>query len=670
MLQVALNKLTLSPINVRKTKPDADIETLANDIQARGLKQNLVVIPNNEDGFEVIAGGRRLQALQLLAERGDIDPDFQVPVLVDAVEQGEETSLAENIQRVAMHPADEYVAFATIYDRVDGNHVDKVAHVSKRFGKSIKAVEQRLRLGKLAPVILDALRTDTITLEQAMAFAVTEDQDRQMQAWVDRGFEKQTDSYYQGAREVRAFLTQGSINGSDAIALFVGEQAYRDALGTIELDLFSSKDTTIWRDGEIARDLAFAKMKQLAEAEKAENGWQDVRFTLDNYVGYDLTQRLCSFHPRPQAVYTKKQQQKIDALQDEAQSISYQFDAAGDYDVDDNGEHGDTPVDPELRKLYDRNAEIEKELKALEEAATKKLIDPDQHGRFIRFMKLKTDGTAELDCTWYSEVEVDGKGNVVERQSVSSTAGKKSLVAEAGLSQSHADMLAGERRDVLAAALTGHPALAVDYAIFSLVDRFLETKGYAWSSDLHSSLEIGRREDPYCYPTGQAPTSAARDQLAGFEASLDWSWYGESPVDGKYSKSSESIDARFRSFCTLDGDQKTAWLIWAVTSSMKASNAIDRIRPVHDVLATMMQLDVSQWWKPTAENYWSKLSGSVVEQQLRDAGALPADVKPKLKKAQLAADAERIFAGEQPEEKCFVTPEGITSWTPPAMRFL
>lgn len=671
MLQsIALNKLALSPINVRKTKPDADIESLANDIQARGLKQNLVVIPSDDaDQFEVIAGGRRLQALQLLAGRGDIDQDFAVPVLIDDVSQGEETSLAENIQRVAMHPADEYIAFAVIYDRTEGLHDDKVAHVARRFGKSLTAVEQRLRLGKLAPCILEALRQDDITLEQAMAFGTTEDQDRQMSAWTDRGFDQKIHGNWgQNAQDIRSFLTKGSIKGGDFIAAFIGRDAYEAAGGMIEYDLFAAKDSEIWLNGEIARELAYSKLKELAAAEQESGGWQEVRFVLDNYVSYTETERLCSFRPKPVAVYSKKQQKQVDALNDETRSIDSQLDEAGDYETENEYPNWNAPVDSDLRKLYDRQIAIQGELKALEEAASKKSMDASEHGRFIRFMMLKNDGTTELSDTWYSEAEVDHKGNVVDKKSVASS-GKKNLVAEAGLSQSHADMLAGERRDVLAAALLDHTALAVDYAIFSLVDRYLASSGYAWGNE-HSSLQIGRREDPYRYPTGKAPSSAAIDHLSEFQANLDWSWYGAPPVDGQFQKPVDAVEVRFKSFCTLDGDQKTAWLVWAVTSSMKASNAVDRIRPVHDVLASMMNINVADWWRPTADNYWSKLSGAIVEQQLRDAGALPADVKPKLKKAQMATDAERIFAGDEPTEKCFVTPEGITGWTPPAMRFL
>ena len=70
LIEVAINQLVPSKRNVRKSKPskEADQELLAG-IRAEGLLQNLVVIPNGKpDVFEVVAGKRRLKALQQLVK--------------------------------------------------------------------------------------------------------------------------------------------------------------------------------------------------------------------------------------------------------------------------------------------------------------------------------------------------------------------------------------------------------------------------------------------------------------------------------------------------------------------------------------------------------------------------------------------------------------------------
>jgi ParB-like chromosome segregation protein Spo0J len=61
------------------------------------------VVPGKKDHFEVIAGGRRLRALQALAKQQAIPADYPVPCLVKT-EPGDmtEISLAENVQHEAM----------------------------------------------------------------------------------------------------------------------------------------------------------------------------------------------------------------------------------------------------------------------------------------------------------------------------------------------------------------------------------------------------------------------------------------------------------------------------------------------------------------------------------------------------------------------------------------
>ena len=79
---IPLKKLVPSPRNVRKSSDDlADLQLRA-DIAARGLLQNLVVRKAKRGKFEVEAGGRRLAALQALAEEGTLPGTHEVTCLV------------------------------------------------------------------------------------------------------------------------------------------------------------------------------------------------------------------------------------------------------------------------------------------------------------------------------------------------------------------------------------------------------------------------------------------------------------------------------------------------------------------------------------------------------------------------------------------------------------
>ena len=178
---IALDRLAIAPENVRKTPPDAAADAeLKASIAAHGLLGNLVVRSNGPGGnYAVVAGGRRLAALNALASDGALDAAHPVPCLVvDGDAPSAELSLAENVVRIAMHPADQVAAFRDLAE--SGSTVSSIA---ARFGISERLVEQRLRLGNAAPELLDAYRAGTIDLETLKGFAVTTDHRRQTAVW-------------------------------------------------------------------------------------------------------------------------------------------------------------------------------------------------------------------------------------------------------------------------------------------------------------------------------------------------------------------------------------------------------------------------------------------------------------------------------------------------------
>src|SRR6187200_428402 len=111
---VALN--TLIPggsIDSRaKVNRGVSIDTLANSIKQLGLILPLSVIKDGEK-WRVVDGNRRLAALKLV-HRGN--KDALVPVLeADAdLATARAMSLAANVERLPLHPVDQYEAFAAI----------------------------------------------------------------------------------------------------------------------------------------------------------------------------------------------------------------------------------------------------------------------------------------------------------------------------------------------------------------------------------------------------------------------------------------------------------------------------------------------------------------------------------------------------------------------------
>jgi ParB family transcriptional regulator, chromosome partitioning protein len=168
---IPLDKLIIHDGNVRQIKAGISIESLAADIARRGLLQSLSVRPIvNEAGKEtgaygVQAGGRRLRALQLLVKQKKLAKNAPVPCIVRSEGFVEADSLAENTEREALHPLDQFRAFAALRDKGQGEETIAIA-----FGVSATVVRQRLRPANASQTLLTAYEEDELTLEQLMAF--------------------------------------------------------------------------------------------------------------------------------------------------------------------------------------------------------------------------------------------------------------------------------------------------------------------------------------------------------------------------------------------------------------------------------------------------------------------------------------------------------------------
>ena len=156
--------------NVRTT-PRQSIPELAASIARIGLLQNLIVIlATDGEAYEVVAGDRRLTSLKLLAKKKRIPADYEVPCLLVADASARTVSLAENVQRENMHPADQFAAFAALVK--EGRPVEDIA---ADFGVSPLVVQRRLKLANVSPRLMADYRAGGVTLEQLMALTITDD---------------------------------------------------------------------------------------------------------------------------------------------------------------------------------------------------------------------------------------------------------------------------------------------------------------------------------------------------------------------------------------------------------------------------------------------------------------------------------------------------------------
>ena len=624
---IALKKLVPSPRNVRKSSDVlADLQLRA-DIAARGLLQNLVVRKGKRGKFEVEAGGRRLAALQALAEEGTLPESHEVTCLVIEGEESEvrEVSLAENFQRLAMNPADEAQAFAAIIEA--GATPEDVA---RRFGLTVRFVEGRLRLAGLAPCVFEALAEGTITLDMAKAYGAISDVERQAHVYADL-----QDAWYQITPDtIRRMVLDATVRGSDPRAILVGRDAYLAAGGRIERELFDDDASESWIDVALLEDLAHKAMEQAASKTAQEYGLAWVRPTLGNYVSHDLVEGLNRLPCEP-APMTGEEAQKLGELEADYDRVAAILeDEDSDEEEVAKAEQELVVIDRAMRALNDRPPVLADELKA--EAGA--------------FLVLSRNGDPALVPQFYTETEIVSEDEgALEAVSESETAAPKG----GALSQRLLDELAMQRRDILAIHLANDPALALDFMVFTLAD----ADGHDWRAKKASTLIGSVASGPVTgFEAKDAPASAA---LAEFAGSLDESW-----------RSGENDVERFERFRALSDDARSAWLGHVVSRTLIASLACEGERsvPLHEMLGSLLEIETAHWWRPTAANYFDRVA------KARTLEALDAAGGPELvsryagsKKIELASAAERIFSGN------FIGDTDVKdraqAWIPAIMRF-
>src|SRR5690606_17622729 len=146
--QVPVESIKRNPRQPRLKFNDDELNDLAASIKEHGVIQPLIVTPNNDGTFILIAGERRLQASQ----RAGLQT---VPVIPRQANNQEllELALIENVQRADLNPMEEAEAYLHLADDFGMSH-DMIA---KRVGKSRVAVTNTIRLMNLADAVKQAL---------------------------------------------------------------------------------------------------------------------------------------------------------------------------------------------------------------------------------------------------------------------------------------------------------------------------------------------------------------------------------------------------------------------------------------------------------------------------------------------------------------------------------
>ncbi len=171
---IAVQKVMHNSLQPRLEYEPEKLEELKNSIREKGVLQPILVRHKN-DGYEVVAGERRLRAAQSLGLE-------EIPALIKDVSDEEALVLAliENIQREELNPIEEGKAYKRLMDEFHLNQ----EQVADAVGKERPTVSNILRLLKLPQAVQDAVAKKMISMGHARTLLSIADKDKQYQVFL------------------------------------------------------------------------------------------------------------------------------------------------------------------------------------------------------------------------------------------------------------------------------------------------------------------------------------------------------------------------------------------------------------------------------------------------------------------------------------------------------
>jgi ParB family transcriptional regulator, chromosome partitioning protein len=299
-------------------------------------------------------------------------------------------------------------------------------------------VRQRLRLGAVSPRLMQVYRDGGLTLEQLMAFAITEDHARQ-----EAVYERL--SYNRDASTIRRLSTETHVAATDRRAVFVGVEAYTEAGGTILRDLFTEDRGGYFDDVALLDLLVTAKLGREADALREAEGWKWTEVHLDFPHAHGMRRT----YPHPVEL-SAEDQAALEAVRCE---------------VDQLAEWNQT-ADELPDRVDARLCELEADIERLE--AKRQAHDSDDIARGGAFVVLNHDGTVRIE-RGFIRPEHEKPKPEAEQAGEASVAGdteggdSQALQEENGEDESATDEEDDDRplSDILVRDLTAHRTLGL-----------------------------------------------------------------------------------------------------------------------------------------------------------------------------------------------------------------
>lgn len=607
LLLIPLSKLRPSSRNVRKSG-GTSIPELASSIARVGLLQNLTVVaaPDGEH-YEVVAGRRRLAALKLMVKRRKLTKDHEVHCLLVQDDAARTVSLTENVQREAMSPIEELFAWKDLV--AEGRPVEDIA---ADFGVTPLVVQRRLKLANVSPRLLADFGKQIVTLEQLMALAITDDHAAQEAAFYE------SPQWQRNPDALRDHLTSEEIDASrDAVARFVGLEAYEQAGGGVRRDLFADDHNGIFlTDGALLDTLARDKLVPLAEQVRAEGwAWVDAapRATASDLYQF---QRARSTRREP----TKTEAKRIAKLEDQQVKLQEQLD-------DDN----EDMTDEQAQALRDAMDALGNELEAVERklveypaavvALAGAIVSVDSMGGMVVHRGLLREEQAKA-LRDQARQEEGGAGMASDARTGTDES------AKSGISEKLAKRLSAHRTAALQAEVARHPHVALVALVHRLALRIIVESYGAGDSAVNISATPQDGLGLHAPDMADAPAAVGMRKV--------WEAWAH--------RLSNDSDALFAELLAFPQQELLSLLAVCVASTVSALASQEGEIPA-TALAHAVNLDMHDWWTPTAAGYFEHVSKAKALEAVQVFAPDQVNRLGKLRKAEIASEAERLAVG-------------------------
>ncbi|EFC1618050.1 ParB/RepB/Spo0J family partition protein [Klebsiella pneumoniae] len=610
-VSVSLASLIKSPLNVRTVPYSAEsVSELAESIKGVGLLQNLVVHALPGERYGVAAGGRRLAALNMLAERGIIPADWPVRVKIIPQELATAASMTENGHRWDMHPAEQIAGF-----RAMAQEGKTSAQIGDLLGYSPRHVQRMLKLADLAPVILDALAEDRITTEHCQALALENDTARQVQV-----FEAACQSGWGGKPEVqtiRRLVTESEVAvAGNSKFRFVGTDAFSpDELRT---DLFSD-------DGDgyvdrVALDAALLeKLQAVAEHLREAEGWGWCAGRMEAVGECREDAGTYRSLPQPEAVLTEAEEERLNELLTRYDALENQCEESDLLEAEMKLIHCMSRVrawTPEMR-------------------AGSGVVVSWRYGNVCvqRGVQLRSEDDAADDADRTEQVQEKASVEEITLPLLTKMSSERTLAVQAALIQ--------QPEKTVALMVWRLCSCVFDYCNTTLHPFRIQTEEY--HRRLTSDAPSGK--------SGQAWLSLMKEKTR-LEALLPENWQKD-----------------FTTFFTLDGQTLMRLMVFCTACSVDGVQTREcghTSRSPLDTLETAIGFHMRDWWQPTKANFFGHLKKPQIIAALNEAGLSGAarDAE-KMKKGDAAEHAEHHMKDNRwvPGWMCAPRPQAETETT-------